>query len=95
MRYRCNEVGFLQEGAPSNHPTIVTRLVQPAYDEVCQERLSDFMISKRLPIMQRQCTLMFPGAWSSPPVPAANKVNAAYDGWNVSIDHLFFANGQR
>ncbi|THH02165.1 hypothetical protein EW026_g651 [Hermanssonia centrifuga] len=72
----CNEVGFLQEGAPSNHPTIVTRLVQPAYDE-------------------RQCTLMFPGAWSSPPVPAANKVNAAYDGWNVSIDHLFFANGQR
>lgn len=30
----CNEVGFLQDGAPLNHPTIVTRLVQPTYDEV-------------------------------------------------------------
>ncbi|EIW61562.1 peptidase S28 [Trametes versicolor FP-101664 SS1] len=29
----CNEVGFYQEGAPINHPTLVTRLVQPAYDE--------------------------------------------------------------
>ncbi|KAI0787192.1 peptidase S28 [Irpex lacteus] len=29
----CNEVGFYQEGAPTNVPTLVTRLVQPAYDE--------------------------------------------------------------
>ncbi|KAJ8495908.1 hypothetical protein ONZ45_g12655 [Pleurotus djamor] len=28
----CNEVGYLQDGAPSNSPTIVTRLVQPAAD---------------------------------------------------------------
>ncbi|KAG6850910.1 hypothetical protein H0H93_006736 [Arthromyces matolae] len=28
----CNEVGYLQEGAPQDHPTLVTRLVQPAYD---------------------------------------------------------------
>ncbi|OBZ70209.1 putative serine protease K12H4.7 [Grifola frondosa] len=29
----CNEVGFFQEGAPVGHPTLVTRLVQPPYDE--------------------------------------------------------------
>ncbi|KAF8585313.1 hypothetical protein K439DRAFT_1388477 [Ramaria rubella] len=29
----CNEVGFLQEGAPLGWPSLVTRLVQPSYDE--------------------------------------------------------------
>ncbi|KIP11822.1 hypothetical protein PHLGIDRAFT_10371 [Phlebiopsis gigantea 11061_1 CR5-6] len=29
----CNQVGFFQDGAPQNHPTLVTRLVQPASDE--------------------------------------------------------------
>ncbi|KAJ3558317.1 hypothetical protein NM688_g1004 [Phlebia brevispora] len=29
----CNQVGFFQEGAPVGHPTLVTRLVQPPYDE--------------------------------------------------------------
>ncbi|KAF9556830.1 hypothetical protein CPC08DRAFT_74131 [Agrocybe pediades] len=28
----CNEVGYLQEGAPVGHPSLVTRLVQPPYD---------------------------------------------------------------
>ncbi|KIM46447.1 hypothetical protein M413DRAFT_314906 [Hebeloma cylindrosporum] len=28
----CNEVGYLQEGAPKNKPSLVTRLVQPPYD---------------------------------------------------------------
>ncbi|KAG5733082.1 putative serine protease K12H4.7 [Termitomyces sp. T112] len=28
----CNFVGYLQEGAPEGHPSIVTRLVQPPYD---------------------------------------------------------------
>ncbi|EKM56364.1 uncharacterized protein PHACADRAFT_253438 [Phanerochaete carnosa HHB-10118-sp] len=72
----CNQVGFLQEGAPENHPTVVTRLVQPSYDE-------------------RQCTYFFPQAFSQPPVPNVQSVNSAYKGWNVSIDRLFFANGQR
>ncbi|THG94869.1 hypothetical protein EW026_g6683 [Hermanssonia centrifuga] len=73
----CNELGFYQEGTPSeDQPTLVSRLTQPAYDE-------------------RQCTLRFPGAWSSPPIPSADSVNTAYDGWNVTIDRLFFANGQR
>ena len=38
---------------------------------------------------------MFPAAFSSPPVPDVEKTNIAYDGWNVTIDRLFFANGQR
>ncbi|THH02814.1 hypothetical protein EW145_g6691 [Phellinidium pouzarii] len=29
----CNQVGFFQEGAPTDWPTLVTRLVQPHYDE--------------------------------------------------------------
>ncbi|KDR84025.1 hypothetical protein GALMADRAFT_54306 [Galerina marginata CBS 339.88] len=34
----CNEVGYLQEGAPLFHPSLVTRLVQPSYDlRQCQQ----------------------------------------------------------
>ncbi|KAJ7284199.1 serine carboxypeptidase S28-domain-containing protein [Mycena rebaudengoi] len=34
----CNEVGYLQDGAPKGHPSLVTRLVQPAYDlRQCQQ----------------------------------------------------------
>ncbi|GJJ15866.1 hypothetical protein Clacol_010144 [Clathrus columnatus] len=29
----CNEVGFSQDGAPPNWPTLVSRLIQPSYDE--------------------------------------------------------------
>ncbi|KAJ3735180.1 peptidase S28 [Lentinula guzmanii] len=76
----CNEVGFLQEGPPEDVPAIVTRLVQPPYDI-------------------RQCVLMFPDVFaSSADVPMAAgvaTVDKVYTGWNVSIDRLFFANGQR
>lgn len=34
-KFSCNEVGFFQDGAPIGHPSLVTRLVQPADDEVC------------------------------------------------------------
>lgn len=34
---RCNYMGFLQDGAPLDQPTIVTRLIQPIYDEVSEE----------------------------------------------------------
>ncbi|KAF9450668.1 hypothetical protein P691DRAFT_809949 [Macrolepiota fuliginosa MF-IS2] len=38
----CNEVGYLQEGAPSGHPSLVTRLVQPPYDlRQCQFMFPD------------------------------------------------------
>lgn len=46
---------------------------------------------------QRQCTYYFPEAFpeGTLPVPNVEKTNAAYDGWNVQIDRLFFANGKR
>lgn len=44
---------------------------------------------------QRQCANMFPQAFSSPPQPTTAKTNAKYDGWNVDIPRLFFANGLR
>ncbi len=72
----CNEVGFYQVGAPLGQPTIVSRLIQPPYDE-------------------RQCTYMFPEVFTTPPVPAVDKTNQAYDGWFVQEKHLFFANGDR
>ncbi|KAI0043743.1 hypothetical protein FA95DRAFT_1498122, partial [Auriscalpium vulgare] len=34
----CTELGFFQESAPLGHPTIVSRVLQPAYDEItCQQ----------------------------------------------------------
>lgn len=72
----CNQVGYLQEGPPVGVPALVTRLVQPPYDE-------------------RQCQYMFPAAFKTPPVPNIAATNAAYDGWNVKIDRIFFANGMR
>ncbi|KLO08444.1 peptidase S28 [Schizopora paradoxa] len=72
----CNEVGFYQEGAPTDWPSLVTRLVQPAYDE-------------------RQCTYWFPEQFKTAVAPRVGTTNAKYTGWDVNIDRLFFANGQR
>ncbi|RDB19887.1 putative extracellular serine carboxypeptidase [Hypsizygus marmoreus] len=72
----CNEVGYLQEGAPRGHPTLVTRLVQPEYD-------------------LRQCQQMFPAAFSRPPRVQIERTNRVYKGWDVRLNRLFFANGQR
>ena len=94
---RCNQVGFYQEGPPTGQPAIVTRLVQPAYDEVSDITARSYVnLNLRLsPRVQRQCTYYFPGAFTnSTPAPNVNAVNSAYDGWNVNIDRLFFANGQ-
>ncbi|KAH8118755.1 peptidase S28 [Phellopilus nigrolimitatus] len=72
----CNEVGFFQEGAPIGTPTVVTRLVQPAYDE-------------------RQCTYWFPEKFKNATPPDVAATNKAYDGWDLNVNRLFFANGQR
>ncbi|KAF9535131.1 serine carboxypeptidase S28-domain-containing protein [Crepidotus variabilis] len=38
----CNEVGFLQESAPEGQPTLVSRLIQPAYElRQCQLMFPD------------------------------------------------------
>lgn len=46
---------------------------------------------------QRQCTYYFPETFAngSLPVPNVAETNSAFDGWNVHIDRLFFANGKR
>ncbi|KAI0065742.1 peptidase S28 [Artomyces pyxidatus] len=44
---------------------------------------------------ERQCQAMFPGAFSTPRDPTATATNAAYGGWNMKVDRLFFANGKR
>ncbi|KAI0310241.1 peptidase S28 [Amylostereum chailletii] len=72
----CNEVGFLQDTAPDDQPSLVSRIVTVAGD-------------------QRQCQLMFPKAFPTPPVAKVDVTNAAYGGWNISVDRLFFANAQR
>ncbi|KZT71695.1 hypothetical protein DAEQUDRAFT_723773 [Daedalea quercina L-15889] len=43
---------------------------------------------------ERQCVLMFPEAFSSPPTPRVTETNAAYDGWFVKSNRLFFGNGE-
>ncbi|KAJ7228229.1 serine carboxypeptidase S28-domain-containing protein, partial [Mycena pura] len=72
----CNEVGYLQESAPLGHTTLVSRLIQPAYD-------------------LRQCQQMFPAAFPKPPNVQTARTNRLYHGWDVSVENLFFANGQR
>ncbi|THH18761.1 hypothetical protein EUX98_g8903 [Antrodiella citrinella] len=44
---------------------------------------------------ERQCSLMFPAQFPKPPQVNVAPTNTEYKGWNVQIDHLFFANGQR
>ncbi|KAF7294367.1 hypothetical protein HMN09_01166000 [Mycena chlorophos] len=72
----CNFVGYLQVAAPVGKPTLVSRVVQDAYE-------------------LRQCEMMFEAAFSSPPTPATAEIDRLYAGWNVTVDNLFFANGQR
>ncbi|KAF9244177.1 peptidase S28 [Melanogaster broomeanus] len=72
----CNQVGYYQVGPPEGQPAIVSRILQPIYEE-------------------RQCVNMFPQKFFSPPTPSVFEVNLMYEGWNVEIDRLFFANGLR
>lgn len=76
MWVQCNEAGFFQDGPPKGTSSIVTRLVQPEYD-------------------QRQCRLLFPEAFKSTPTPDTRRINQLYQGWDVKVNRLFFANGLR
>ena len=44
---------------------------------------------------ERQCTYWFPQAFPKPHGPDVDAVNKAYGGWDVNIERLFFANGER
>jgi len=72
----CNQVGYLQDGAPIGWPSLVTRLVTPIYDE-------------------RQCVQMWPDHFKSPPVPRTAQTNSEFDGWDLNVNRLFIANGNR
>ncbi|TDL29923.1 peptidase S28 [Rickenella mellea] len=74
----CNELGFFQDGAPTNQPTLVSRIIQPAYD-------------------LRQCAHWFPSQFpnAAAQMPNTTVTNTRYQGWNVAVDRLFFANGKR
>ncbi|KAJ7625515.1 serine carboxypeptidase S28-domain-containing protein [Roridomyces roridus] len=43
----------------------------------------------------RQCQQMFPEAFPQPPNVQTARTNQLYDGWNVTVSNLFFANGER
>ena len=93
----CNQVGYYQVGPPLGEPAIVSRILQPIYDEVCaQSPLGTIMtLIGGGHHDQRQCVNMFPQKFSSPPSPSADEVNMMYAGWDVNVDRLFFANGLR
>ncbi|KAJ7591573.1 peptidase S28 [Mycena floridula] len=45
---------------------------------------------------ERQCSQMFPEQFANKkPGPSVDATNALYQGWNVTVDRLFFANGQK
>ncbi|KAH7908620.1 peptidase S28 [Hygrophoropsis aurantiaca] len=72
----CNQVGYYQVGPPEGQPAIVSRILQPIYEE-------------------RQCVDMFPQKFTTPPTPTVTQTDTMYEGWNVEVDRLFFANGLR
>ncbi|KAI0297228.1 serine carboxypeptidase S28-domain-containing protein [Multifurca ochricompacta] len=50
----CNQMGFLQESAPSGYPTLVSRLIQPIYDErQCQQMFPAAFSSPPVPDVEK------------------------------------------
>ena len=89
----CNEVGWNQDGAPQNEPTLISRLLAPSYEEVCEWPKHSLYLG--LTLKQRQCGYFFPEKFGTTvPRPDVDFVNSAWKGWNISVDHLFFANGK-
>ncbi|CAK5262521.1 unnamed protein product [Mycena citricolor] len=75
----CNEVGFFQDASPKGTPSMVSRLIQPAYDlRQCQLMFPE----------------AFPTIPTAQSVKTA-QTNSLYAGWNVSVSNLFLANGKR
>ncbi|KDQ08574.1 hypothetical protein BOTBODRAFT_59285 [Botryobasidium botryosum FD-172 SS1] len=72
-------VGYWQDGAPDAWPSIVTRLVTPAYDEVSR---SDYFFPETFPT-------------ETSAKPKTSETNFKYQGWDTVAPRLFFANGER
>ncbi|VDC02128.1 unnamed protein product [Peniophora sp. CBMAI 1063] len=79
MWVKCNEVGWFQDAAPDDQPTIVSRTLQPSNQELrqCQyyfpEQFSD----------------------GEPSSAQILKTNDIYKGWDIDVQNVFFANGVR
>ncbi|KAJ7589143.1 serine carboxypeptidase S28-domain-containing protein [Mycena floridula] len=60
--------------------------------------LGEIAVVSRLVTWQdnmRGCVTTFPEAFSTFPIPDVAAFNTKYQGWNVTLDRLFFANGKR
>ncbi|TFL05775.1 peptidase S28 [Pterulicium gracile] len=44
---------------------------------------------------ERQCILMFPDAFKTPPKPRISSTNNRYQGWKIKVNRLFSTNGAR
>jgi len=73
----CNQVGYLQDTAPANTPTLVSRLVKINSDK----RQCALMFPEAFP------------SGSAPMEAGVAKTNAKFHGWNLNVDKVFFANG--
>ncbi|KAL0576862.1 hypothetical protein V5O48_005127 [Marasmius crinis-equi] len=94
----CTEVGYLQDGPPPGQPAVVSRLAQPSSDLVSFLTLVLLMKRANTSLRKRQCQLMFPDVFGSAPPDTAggvDRTNEKYHGWDLQVDRLFFANGQR
>ncbi|KAG8737421.1 hypothetical protein FRC10_008200 [Ceratobasidium sp. 414] len=47
------------------------------------------------PYDMRQCTYFYPTAFPKPRLPNTLNIDTKYQGWNVNVPRLFFANGKR
>ncbi|KIL68178.1 hypothetical protein M378DRAFT_158717 [Amanita muscaria Koide BX008] len=60
----CNEVGYLQEGAPLGTPTLASRLIQPPYDLRQCELMFPGIYPGGIPIVKTQRTNGVFGGWN-------------------------------
>jgi hypothetical protein len=89
----CNEVGYFQDGAPKDQPSLVSRLVQPDGD-VVSAHFPDFTVL-HLTFIQRTCTYYFPELYKNGVFsPNTNNTNVKYQGWDVRRPRIFFGTGR-
>lgn len=96
----CTQFGFQEDGAPAGQPSISSRMVTPEWGLVSSLLLlhACCLWSLLKSHTQRQCGYRFPGAFGSNAAiasPNSTGINAAYDGWNTTVENIVFAGGTR
>ncbi|KZV68146.1 peptidase S28 [Peniophora sp. CONT] len=77
---KCAEVGWFQDAAPLGTPTIVSRTLQPANQEL---RQCQYFFPDKYP------------AGEPPSSDKILKTNGIFKGWDVDVQNVFFGNGIR